>query len=168
MDANEILAQFTIPAPCRMDWDRMPGDDRKRDCEACGKHVYNLTAMNPDERGSLLSKAGSEGGDVCSRLDHRIGDTFLIASEGPARPERAAGAWQFTIRSIMAAIAAFATILGFVKAWLVSAEEPAPSPPLSKFSGPMMGKMVPRRNALPTAGAPSCPTTASPAPDVRG
>jgi hypothetical protein len=49
MDANEIFSQFTIPTPCPMDWDRMPGDDRKRFCGACGKHVFNVSRMTPDE-----------------------------------------------------------------------------------------------------------------------
>jgi hypothetical protein len=168
MDANEILAELTIPAPCPMDWDRMSGDDGRRYCDACGQHVHNLTAMTEDERASVLSKAGSEGEDLCARLDHGLEETLLIASNGTDGSEQAAGRWQFTIRSIMAAIAAFATILGFVKVWIFSLEEPAPPPPMSKNSFILMGKMVPRRNVLPTTSAPLCPTTASPDPGGRG
>jgi hypothetical protein len=124
--------------------------------------------MSADERASVLSKAGSEGKDACARLDHGLEETVLIASNGTDGSEQAAGRWQFTIRSIMAVIATFATILGFVKVWILSLEEPAPRPPMSKNSFILMGKMVPLRNAPPTTSAPSCPTTASPDPAGRG
>jgi hypothetical protein len=164
MGDNEVLGEFTIATPCPMDWDKMPGDDRKRFCAACGKHVHDLTAMSPDERVSLLSKASPEGEGLCGRLHQPLEWASLIPTEGPARPGQVTGAWQFTIRSVMAAIAAFATILGFMKVWLRSLEEPAPPPP-SRNLRPLMGVVERRPRALPTTGGPACP---SPAPPARG
>ena len=57
MDADDLLGQFTIPTPCPMDWDRMPGDDRRRYCAACGKHVYNLIGHEAGGEG-LLDREG--------------------------------------------------------------------------------------------------------------
>ncbi len=168
MDANEILAGFTIPAPCPMDWDRMPGDDRRRFCEACGKHVHDLTAMRPDERAALLATAALAGEEVCGRLHQPLERASVIPTACGAIPNQITGARQFTIRSIMAVIAAFATILGFMKVWLQSLEEPAPRPPMSRNSLIYMGKIAPRRNAPPTTVAPSCPNTASPGPGASG
>lgn len=55
MDAEAILSRSTIPNPCPMDWASMSGGDQVRYCSGCGKHVYNLTAMSPDETVSLIS-----------------------------------------------------------------------------------------------------------------
>jgi hypothetical protein len=169
MDANLLLTQFTIPTPCPMDWNRMPGDDRARFCERCGRHVYNLAAMSAVERASLTSMVLSDGEELCGRL-YRRPDGTLVASECPAGPEAVPGVWQFTIRSFMAVIAACAAVLGITKLWLLSAEPPAPTPPAPRFSRPLilMGKMVPRRVASPATSAPSCPPAPSPDSGVSG
>lgn len=199
MDANVLLTQFTIPTPCPMDWNHMTGDERTRFCERCGKHVYNLSAMSPDERSSLTSRVLSDGEELCGRLYQRP-DGTLVATECPAELEggtdarpstirgllagiaaRAAGssrdpamagegtgAWQFTIRALMVVIAACATALGITRSWLLSPEVPAPAPPMSRRFPVMMGKMMLRRDATPTTGAPSCPSAAAPGPGLSG
>lgn len=43
-----------IPEPCHEDWDKMRGDDRKRFCDSCTKHVHNLSEMTREEAAKLL------------------------------------------------------------------------------------------------------------------
>jgi hypothetical protein len=145
MDTDELLSQFTIPTPCTMDWDRMPGDDRRRYCAACGKHVYNLSAMRPEERDSLTAKARSGDDELCGRLDQRPDGKLFASDELPTRPVVATAA-QFTIQSLMMVIAACATILGITKLFLGSPEGPNPNPPTTRFPMQLMGKMVPSRS----------------------
>ena len=38
-----------IAKPCSMDWNAMAGDERKRFCAGCQKHVFNLSAMTQGE-----------------------------------------------------------------------------------------------------------------------
>ncbi len=104
MDADAILSKSTIPDPCPMDWERMSGDDRVRDCAGCGKHVYNLTATSPDETDSLISAIHERGERRCVRL-YRHPDGTLFASGCRPAPQGAARPWQFTIRFLMAVIA---------------------------------------------------------------
>lgn len=117
MDASEFLAEFTIPTPCPMEWDRMSGDDRVRYCQSCGKDVYNLTKMGPDEVGALLATVNEEGGELCGRLFQRPDGTLVTSECDPAR--RVLRGWQFNLRSVMAFIAWLAATLGFVK-WMAS------------------------------------------------
>ncbi len=169
METDENLGPFTIPTPCPMDWDQMPGDERRRYCAACGKHVYNLNAMRPDERASLTSKALSGEDEVCGRLDHRF-EGKLFASEFQPAAQGGVGARQYTIRWLMMVIAACATVLGVAKAWLVSPDRPEPTPPPRTLRFQLMGKMVPVRRSVttPATSAPSCTTPGSPAPRADG
>jgi hypothetical protein len=113
MDADELLSQFTIPTPCSMDWDRMRGDDRKRFCEACGKHVYNLTVMSPDEVVSMMVPFSEQGGEICGRVFQRPDGTLVTSECRPGPPARKG--WQFSIRSLMTWIAVIAGWCGFLR-----------------------------------------------------
>ena len=121
--------------------------------------------MRPDETASVTSKALTGDDEVCGRLDLRP-DGKLFAADNPPALHGAATARQFTIRWLMAVIAACATVLGVAKAWLVSPEQPTRTPPLSKYASPIiMGKLVPRRPvAAPSTGAPPCVSPTSPTP----
>ena len=49
MNANlPILANFQVASPCDASWEEMAGDDEKRFCGKCEKHVYNLPLLTPD------------------------------------------------------------------------------------------------------------------------
>lgn len=137
MDVDAMLAQCTIPTPCPMDWDRMSGDDRVRFCGRCGKHVYNLSAMSPDEAGSIIADVRELGEDRCVRM-YRRPDGTLTASACRARPAGAAGPRQFTIRALMAVIAGAAGCLGLAR-WLAQAQEQPTQPPPPASSQPLMG-----------------------------
>jgi hypothetical protein len=127
METDEFVATFKIPSPCPMDWDLMRGDDRVRFCRRCGKDVYNLTAMNPDEVVSLLSGIRAKGERRCVRLYQRF-DGTLTASPCPPVFKDPAGPWQFTIRAIMAVIAGCATLLGLAR-WGLAEHKPPKAPP---------------------------------------
>jgi hypothetical protein len=139
MDANEILARCTIPTPCQMDWDKMRGDDCVRFCERCSQHVYDLTAMGPDETARILSLVREQGERRCVRLYQRP-DGTLTASACRPSPQGGTGPWQFTIRAFMAVIAGWAALLGLVR-WLSPEHEP-PKPPPAANSQYIMGSVA--------------------------
>ncbi len=110
MEPNHLLSQLSIPTPCPMEWEHMPGDERRRFCESCGKHVYDLTTMSPDELLNVTSRAiGGEHG-LCGRIALKSNGPPQ-GSEGP-QVVRARGARQFTIRWLMLAIAGCAARSG--------------------------------------------------------
>lgn len=46
---KKIEPPLQIARPCSADWNGMEGDERKRFCAQCGKHVFNLSAMTERE-----------------------------------------------------------------------------------------------------------------------
>lgn len=46
---KQIPPPLVVPKPCHAEWSAMDGDERKRFCGECGKHVYNLSAMTQGE-----------------------------------------------------------------------------------------------------------------------
>jgi hypothetical protein len=51
-----------IQSPCHESWDDMTGDDARRYCGKCDKHVHNLSAMTEDEARSVAAQR-----NVCVR-----------------------------------------------------------------------------------------------------
>ena len=58
--------QVPIPEPCGEDWDAMDGDERRRFCRSCAKHVHDLSAVSAPEAEALLAD-----GDRCVRYRAR-------------------------------------------------------------------------------------------------
>lgn len=127
MDSDAILSQCKIQNPCPMDWDRVSGDDRVRYCAGCGKHVYNLAATGPDETASLISTLRERGEKKRVRLYQRRDGTLFTSRCQPAA-RSLARPWQFTIRSLMAVIAACAAVLGLTR-WLSPDQKQTKPPP---------------------------------------
>jgi hypothetical protein len=69
-----MLDRVEIASPCRESWSTMAGDERVRFCVACGRHVYNLSAMTREEASALLVGTSSER---CIRLYRRPDGTVL-------------------------------------------------------------------------------------------
>ena len=128
MDADAILSRLTIPNPCPMDWDLMPGNDRVRHCGGCGKHVYNLTTMNSQEASAFISGLEAQGEKKCIRL-YQGEDGGLLASGCQGLPKPTRRPWTRTIGFLMAVIAGCAAALGLAK-WispdLMQPKHPAP------------------------------------------
>ncbi len=76
MESLNILNNLRIASPCRASWATMKGDDRVRFCDACAKHVYNVSNLKADEASALIQE--SEG-RLCVRLYRRNDGTVLTA-----------------------------------------------------------------------------------------
>jgi hypothetical protein len=111
MDADELLKLVTIPSPCTADWGAMPGDDRVRTCQACGKPVHDFRALTSEDAASLVA---SSGGDLCCRITKNPDGTVVTAGKG-AIGQAAGGALRFRLRTLLAIIAGIGAALGFLR-----------------------------------------------------
>jgi hypothetical protein len=68
------LDQLSVASPCHVAWDEMSGDERKRFCNYCKLHVYDLSAMSREEAQSFVRR--SEG-RTCVRFFRRTDGTIL-------------------------------------------------------------------------------------------
>jgi hypothetical protein len=66
MNRSIRLEQVHIPEPCHADWSAMVGDERTRFCDACGKHVHDLSARSRREGEALLAE--HTGGRLCVQM----------------------------------------------------------------------------------------------------
>jgi hypothetical protein len=57
-----------------MNWDEMEGDDRKRYCQGCRLHVFNISEMDVEEAAQLISDSTDR---LCVRLYRRRDGTVL-------------------------------------------------------------------------------------------
>jgi hypothetical protein len=126
-----------------VDWDKMQGNGHTRHCESCGKHVYDLTAMDSVTAAAVLE--GSEAGK-CIRAFKLTDGTLTISADrdlgAQTQPPRR---WQFHIRAIMGLIAGVAGALGIARA-LAPAKEaaaPAPAPVYGVFGGSIAPREAP-------------------------
>jgi hypothetical protein len=46
---KKVTPPLVVPKPCHAKWADMDGDEKKRFCSECGKHVHNLSAMTVGE-----------------------------------------------------------------------------------------------------------------------
>jgi hypothetical protein len=76
MDAKSPLNDLRIATPCPADWSRMKGDEQVRFCQACNKHIYNLSSMTSGEAIALLQRTE---GRACLRLYRRRDGTVITA-----------------------------------------------------------------------------------------
>ena len=53
-------SQVQIDNPCHESWEAMDGDEERRFCGVCQKHVHNLSAMRHDEAQELLRESAGE------------------------------------------------------------------------------------------------------------
>jgi hypothetical protein len=74
------LSQLRVASPCRESWEGMQGDDRVRHCGKCGKHVYNLSALSPQQAEALLRE---RAGALCVRF-YRRADGTVMTSDCPS------------------------------------------------------------------------------------
>ena len=74
MAARSALDTITISTPCTASWEAMKGDDRKRFCDSCRLHVYDVSAMTRAEAEALIFGSKTR---VCTRLWRRADDTVI-------------------------------------------------------------------------------------------
>jgi hypothetical protein len=70
------LDDVRVASPCGESWDGMVGDDRRRFCMRCEKHVYDLSAMNRIEAEAFLA---AQGETACVRFFRRDDGTVMTA-----------------------------------------------------------------------------------------
>jgi len=68
----DALNGIQVRKPCRQSWAGMKGDDQKRFCAGCRKHVYNLSGMTREEAAQLIRETE---GQVCVRFYRRADGT---------------------------------------------------------------------------------------------
>ncbi|HEY7404442.1 MAG TPA: carboxypeptidase-like regulatory domain-containing protein [Candidatus Angelobacter sp.] len=69
-----MLNNIRVASPCPADWNKMPGNDRVRYCQACNLNVYNLPAFTESEIRELVA---NRQGRLCGRLYQRRDGTVL-------------------------------------------------------------------------------------------
>jgi hypothetical protein len=133
------LDVINVARPCTADWNQMEGDEKRRFCEHCQKHVYYLGAMPEDEAERLICQ---RAGSMCVRFA-RDPETNAVMTLNYA-PKK-----QYSRRRAIATMAAIATAFGSVAAWAgFTFLRKAPPPPMM-----IVGDIGP---ALPPV-APSAP-----------
>lgn len=71
-----FLDSLQVASPCEASWEGMAGDERRRFCESCRKHVYDLSALSAAEAVALIQ---SSEGSICGRLWRRADGTVITA-----------------------------------------------------------------------------------------
>ncbi|PCC67008.1 hypothetical protein SAMN02745121_08649 [Nannocystis exedens] len=83
-----------IKSPCHESWDAMHGDDERRFCDVCAKHVHNLSAMTRQAASDLLR--AHKGEHLCVRYSNQedgqiaFRDTVPVSRLRPVRTAFAA------------------------------------------------------------------------------
>src|SRR3954468_16640480 len=80
-----------VGTPCDREWSAMAGDELRRFCAGCGKHVHNLSALTRAEAERLVCE---RAGSLCVRFA-RTPDGALRTLDyrtPPAAPKRS---WRF-------------------------------------------------------------------------
>lgn len=67
-------SQVNIDSPCHESWEAMDGDEERRFCGVCQKHVHNLSAMRHDEAQALLKQSAGE--HLCVRYSAETDGTL--------------------------------------------------------------------------------------------
>ena len=103
------VTQLHIPEPCSADWNAMTGDEKRKFCDACAKHVHDLSAMTLREAEAILG-AERNSGHLCIRYAYDAsGDVrFLKRRVRASAPSRQLSG----VARLTAAAAAFLTFAG--------------------------------------------------------
>lgn len=73
-------SQLVIPEPCSADWEAMHGDDRKRFCDMCTKHVHNVSELTEEQAHELLGSSD----DLCIQYAFdRSGEVMFADTTAP-------------------------------------------------------------------------------------
>lgn len=146
-----IVNNIKIATPCKMDWNKMTGDERKRYCQECKLHVYNVSELSPKETVDLLQNAN--GGRVCLQL-YRRKDGTVMTRDCPVAVWKLKKAY----RRAAAAAAGLAAWLGIASPSFAQGGISAPEAP---------GQMVQQPGDYIMGGAPA-PVERGEAPAIEG
>ena len=165
-----MKAPIPIAKPCSADWSAMDGDDRRRLCAQCNKHVHNLSALPPrllrrfveqHDGTECIGYAVRENGDIITAPRwpwlHRLLSPFRCLGRGCA--------WLLAI--LVPSL--FAGCFPFPEKRIQGAIQPRNPPPNTKtVRGTCNGQMVMGEIAPPPARTlPSPATPQKPAPPAQ-
>lgn len=146
--ALPVLQNLRVASPCDASWDDMSGDDRQRFCDACEKHVYDLTVLSPPEIVELIEETE---GKFCGRLYQRTDGRVLtddcpvgvrrIIHQAKRRTFRAAAMALTLAGSLIASLAYKEAVDGFVGRTVETIETHTP-PPLPPPEHIVAGKIA--------------------------
>lgn len=142
--------QLHIPEPCSADWAEMTGDEKRKFCDACAKHVHDLSAMTLREAEEVL-QSDRESGHLCVRYAYDAqGDvkfqTRRVLASAPASQLR--GAVRLT-----AAAAAMLMVTGISE--LMSATQALAQTPPNQPPPMIAGGIAPLHPPMHPPGVPS-------------
>lgn len=147
--AQAFLANLQIATPCDAAWADMSGDDRRRLCAQCDKHVYNVAKLSSAE---VLALFEAQGPLPCLRLWRRADGTVLTADCPVGLRKVGSRRTRFAAALVLALLASAPALLASAPA-LLSAQTPlggAPAP-----MPHLMGKVAcpaPQPKPRPTKG----------------
>ncbi len=70
--------KLTVRTPCRENWNAMSGDDKRRFCGSCSKHVHHLSELTEAEATALVKQPG-----ICGRFRQDASGRVVFADSGP-------------------------------------------------------------------------------------
>lgn len=114
--------QINIEEPCHQSWEQMSGDEQRRFCSHCDKHVHNLSAMTKAQAQELLEREV----DLCVIYKYDERDE-LVFSPAPTRH-------QLQLQGVRKLLAAAALAVPMM---LAACDEPAPLQELPTATSPI-------------------------------
>jgi hypothetical protein len=136
------LPVIEVPEPCPADWDAMTGDDRKRFCAHCQRHVHDLSAMRNDEVLDLICRSASQ---LCVQFERAADGQVKTLDYQPALTGRR---WRYHW-IIVGVLAALGATVGRA-AWQQEQQ--------TRWRGAMAPMPAPAAPTMSTAPVPNCPT----------
>jgi hypothetical protein len=67
------VEQIHIPNPCTQNWNKLKGQDGKKFCDICQKHVHDVTNKTQDDLDELLNQ---NQGRVCISIENKSTSRF--------------------------------------------------------------------------------------------
>jgi hypothetical protein len=162
MHASDI----PIATPCGADWRTMKPTDTKRFCDACKKHVHDLSAMTKAEARAVLASPPIEG--LCVRYLHDVhGD--IVFQQGPIAPTLLVRAKRMAMVAAAAALPMTMAACGTFGRPQPTMGDPLPAMPAPSASAsavapdalsPMMGDVSPAMPETAPSATPGTPADA--------
>ncbi|MCW5823657.1 MAG: hypothetical protein KIT34_12700 [Cyanobacteria bacterium TGS_CYA1] len=121
MPENELLESLILAYPCPIKWETMSGDERKRFCEKCSMHVFNISDLSKEEAESFLKESLSSE-SVCVK--------FFLRRDGTIKTNNCPKIFRSIYSRILWFGAGFSYVSMLLVAILTGCSKPEPpSPP---------------------------------------
>jgi hypothetical protein len=127
---SHFIDKVAIAAPCKVDWATMTGDEKRRFCEKCSLHVYNLSAMTKTEAEELLSEKSD---NLCLRFFRRA-DGTIIFENCPVGLRRIRDGFKFSLKIVASFLTAIVSTVATLAAENASSEDQQSTPSKIKLN----------------------------------